>query len=124
MIKDTPIVDLTKPLQTRDGHSVRILCTDRVVEYGDKRTIVALVTAVKHQHLVEYHPDGTYLGSPKHEHPWDLVNVQEKVEGYMHIYYNKDEDKFSGGYLYKTLAEAKRNMPAVEVATIKVEFYK
>lgn len=70
--------DPTKPVRTRDGRPVRILCADRA---GDK-PIVALLLKEGCEYLRSYFADGTYTGVPgyRNQHPLDLVNPPKKTQ--------------------------------------------
>lgn len=70
--------DPTKPVRTRDGRQVRILCTDRA---GDK-PIVALLLKEGCEYLRSYFADGTYTGVPgyRNQHSLDLVNIPKKIQ--------------------------------------------
>lgn len=71
---EKPVLDLTKPVQTRDGRPVRILCTDCP---GDSHPIVGIIgTAV-----CRWSMDGeAVLSNIEWAAPeqWRLVNVPEK----------------------------------------------
>ena len=68
-------LDLTKPVQTRDGRKARILCTDLMSE-GRKYPIMAAVRyhAESFESLYVYTRDGKYLVGVN-EDPRDLINV-------------------------------------------------
>lgn len=74
-------LDLTKPVQTRDGRPVRILCTDRRHSVD---TIVALVVrGDAYEAVVTYAADGSYGIAPSAE---DLINVAERICGWVNLY--------------------------------------
>lgn len=75
--------DLTKPVQTRDGNSVRILCTD--VEDSDF-PVVSLVKRGKSEALYRHTLKGSYYRS--RPDPNDLVNVPVKHQrtGWINCY--------------------------------------
>ncbi len=67
-------LDLTKPVQTRDGRKVRILCTDR---NGSKHPVVGLIDTYGDRKLEMPHTwtsDGKF-NSVEVDHEADLVNV-------------------------------------------------
>ena len=68
-------VDLTKPVQTRDGRKARVLCTDRkhITTYGDW-CVIALITDKDGYESPSYH---TKDGKHHHTPSSDLVNVPE-----------------------------------------------
>lgn len=51
-------VDFTKPIQTRAGHPVRILCTDR--KDNDGYPVVGLVLEGGQEHLKSWTAEGAY----------------------------------------------------------------
>jgi len=72
------MLDLTKPVQTRDGRKVRILCTDKSSGRTDRETkIVALVTSkeLEVEEVLVYFSNGRFLYNSEYKH--DLVNVPE-----------------------------------------------
>ena len=72
--------DPTKPVQTRDGHKARIVCTDR----KGTVSIVALVERYSHENAVYYGSDGRLVGSK--ESRLDLVNIPEVTTKIAHVY--------------------------------------
>lgn len=66
---------------TRDGRSVRIICTDADAE----RRIVALVRSEEGESVCDYYDDGTCSDNSD----WDLLFVTEKKEGWINILRNK-----------------------------------
>jgi hypothetical protein len=91
-------LDLTKPVQTRDGRKVRIVCTDYANTY--KRPIIGLIAGFDdgrfgHEMMQVYALDGTCTTAAQ-----DLVNVPEKR--WLNIYTNNP------GLKYHTSREAAR----------------
>lgn len=71
-------IDVSKPVETREGHPARIIASDVKTEYP----IIAVVKISEHKEVVRaYSKDGTFLmdGSPSKA---DLVNVPEKLTFY------------------------------------------
>lgn len=66
------MLDLNKPVQTRDGRKARIICTDR----DAARPIVALVAVAGREMATARCRDGRI--HPSHSHGGDLVNVPEE----------------------------------------------
>ena len=78
-------LDLTKPVQTRDGRAVRILATD----IKSDAPIVAAIQIFKNDEKVYcYKANGNLLGSI-YENLLDLVNVPETK--WMNVYLDKDK---------------------------------
>lgn len=77
-------LDLTKPVQTREGDPVRIICTDRKGEYP----IVGLVLSDHgdgHEVVRAWPIDGQFYS--KNMQHLDLINVPPKpVKCYTHVY--------------------------------------
>ena len=82
-------LDLSKPVQTRDGKPVRVICVNR--DSGKKgytdRPIIALVSEGEHGESVGLYDQygrtaGGYDDQPS---PYDLVNVPVKKSGWVNI---------------------------------------
>lgn len=84
--------DPTKPVQTRDGHPARIICTDREGPQNNLKNnlnwpIIALVRKRSGCEMaVSYDASGRIGGSQVREHRFDLVNVPERVSRFMYLY--------------------------------------
>lgn len=77
-------LDLTKPVQTRDGRPVRILCAD--ARFGTGYTIVGLIDNGGADTWCSWKPSGFALQDGK-ERNYDLINVPPKpVKYYAHVY--------------------------------------
>ena len=77
--------DPTKPVQTRDGRSARIICTDR---NHHKYTIVALVTNSEEEEEETawfFTKEGVYYGDG-YESFNDLVNVPVRTSKWQNVY--------------------------------------
>jgi hypothetical protein len=80
-------LDLSKPVQTRDGRAVRILCTDAEGDFP----IVGLVkneagtTSMHATSVYSWKICGQYLWNP-HLDDCDLINVPRKAVGYLVVY--------------------------------------
>lgn len=109
-------LDLNKPIKTRDGRDVRIICTDRKSKYF---TIVALITNQYKEDYFSYTKDGEfYYGE---ENSRDLVNVKEKKTGWVNIY-KLDNKQCLIGTIYKTKDEAKFHEDDRIIDTVKIEW--
>lgn len=75
-------LDITKPVQTRDGKPARIVCTDMKGTFP----VVALVTQKSGNEVVNsYDSNGVYhTFSGKSDN--DLVNIPERVERWLNVY--------------------------------------
>lgn len=92
-------LDLTKPVQTRQGSKVTILKTD--VRHP-KFPIIAVVDEGEHQHSISYTAEGKYYTS-YHASSYDLVNVPEVTTQYCNLYSEGDP------CYHDTLEKAERN---------------
>jgi hypothetical protein len=70
-------VDFSKPIQTRDGRKVRVLCQDMNSE--DYRVAAVITDGSGYEHLESYTKDGSFRRDGM-ETGLDLVNVPEVVE--------------------------------------------
>lgn len=105
-------VDFKKPVTTRDGRPVRILCTDRKSE----RSVIALVESKAGDSCWSYLPSGLY--SKDSETPHDLVNPP--VKKYINLF---PRDCSSSYFDSREEAEAsgKASKNAGYIKTIEVE---
>lgn len=83
-------LDLTKPVQTRDGRPVRILCTD--ARLGDYRRVVGLIDNNGFNDVVcVWGQDGTVYSKKIDDAVCGLINVPPKpVKYYTHVYGHPD----------------------------------
>lgn len=76
-------IDFNKPVQTRDGRKVRVLCTDAK---GDE-PIIALVLYINGvEGLHRFGADGGYFAGSDQADELDLVNVPESVVRWGNVY--------------------------------------
>ena len=117
----TKVLDLNKPVQTRDGRKVRILATDRK---GAHYPVLGLLTQADDEETVEsWTLAGEFYSGDTDEA--DLVNVPEKRVLYFNIYPpTSPVYRSAGSYTAnKTRAEADRNAATQDrIACIRVEF--
>jgi hypothetical protein len=85
-------LDLTKPIQTQDGRSVRIICTDK----KGMLPIVALVDIGPRESVRQYDNAGRLHGVI-YRTPQDLVNVPEKHKIWGILFYDKKAKYFWSG---------------------------
>lgn len=101
-----------KPVCTRDGRRVRIICFD--AKRRDEKSIIALVPNKDRpgfEDLIAYPNNGNYYGG--HENDGDLMMLPEKRVGWINI--NKDAS------LFKSREEAERNCTK-DYVPVSVEF--
>jgi hypothetical protein len=66
-------IDFTKPVQTRNGDKVRILCTDAVVDDGEP--VIGLYRRNGCDIVGGWDLSGKWSSDDDYDHPMDLVNV-------------------------------------------------
>ena len=106
-----------KPVCTRDGRNVRIICFD--TKRRDKKSIIALVPnkdRPEFEDLIAYPNNGNYYGG--HENDGDLMMLPERKEGWVNIY------ALNTCYSSKEEAEANidRDYEHEYVRTVKIEW--
>ena len=107
-------LDLTKPVQTRDGRKVRILCTDMDGEYD---SIVGIVMNTNESEQCEsWRPDGHYYDTS--ETNSDLVNVPETRVVWVNMY----PGNFHTLWPAKERADAMQKSDNSREACIRVEY--
>lgn len=104
----------TRKVVTKDGHSVRIICTDAKGQWP----IVALVDYGTDEDIESYYSDGKW--SNREEDRLDLFFTPERREGYVNLY--RHEDGFIAGRVYDTEKEAKDKHNPRYVSTVKVQW--
>ena len=110
----------SRKLVTRDGRKARIVCTDmRCANYP----IVALVL-ISDNHPTEdvwtYTKDGEYEVDKSTRH--DLFFAPEKHEGWINIYEDMGNRKYTGIYDTKAEAEDRLSPEGCYLTTIKIEW--
>lgn len=90
-------LDFTKPVQTRGGYPVRILCTDAQEPYS----VVGIVLV--NNYITSWRPDGTCRNSQAHN------LVQAPQTRWVNLYRNC-EPAVVAGPVHKTEADAKWNL--------------
>lgn len=112
----------TKPIVTRDGDIVRIVCTDRnYKEYP----IVALVLISGMERMCGYTEDGMYLSDRQSSR--DLFFAPEsktKKVGWMNVCKYGDDEHFSlvGSVIHPTREEALKCKSEYSVDTIQIRW--
>ena len=116
-----------KPVCTRDGRSVRIICFDYNGEDRDY-PIVALVSYNKgnncYERILKYTSYGLFNKYEDYEHDNDLMMLPEKKEGWINVYKGFTQP-FASVYprIYKSKEEAINDKPAERrIDTIKIEW--
>lgn len=103
-----------KPVYTRDGREVRIVCFDRNCD----RPIIALIKERNGEILSTCYSDGRCI--KEKETPSDIMLLSEKKEGWVNIY--RTDGVYSTGALFFSEEGAKRSKGGNYVTTIKIEW--
>ena len=75
-------LDITQPLQTRNGMPVTLLA--QFEQYGVKQIAVLITASSNYQHVRTHLIDGKYRPTEiEDEHPWDIVNGPCDYDFYM-----------------------------------------
>ncbi len=95
-------LDLTKPVQTRDGRPVRILANDMKAD----QPVVGVVTNNDGREFVaQWDVSGKFYQRSPHEGPTDLINVPPKpVKYYAHVYRSPESGEPTLGALSRDAA--------------------
>ena len=108
-----------RPIVTRDGRSVRIICADKKSDHP--HPIVGLIDEVHHENVAVYTKDGEYshgIASSR-----DLFFAPEKKEGWIKVYYGKSRcNTFVCNRIFATKEEAEKQKNDNVVAIIKIEW--
>lgn len=109
----------TRPIVTRDGRSVRIVCTDGRYE---NYPIIALVEDEDGKKDVEtYTIEGSSIDG--YEHPCDLFFASEKKEGWIKVYHGKGRyNTFVCNRIFATKEEAEKQKNDNVLAIMKIEW--
>jgi len=110
-------IDFTKPVQTRDGRKVRILCTDR---QGEKPVVGLAAERDGSDSIFAWSADGRHLhGCPN----LDLVQAPEtwEVTGWVNVYQD-GEGSPSFGSIWNTRqdADGSSSIDGVRIACVPV----
>ena len=115
---DEYLKDPSQKVITKDGKSVRIICTDAKQDYP---VIGLLSLDDKSETTVYYKKNGRWLADNQDE--WDLFFAPIKREGWVNIF--KDEDlPFINGDIYESKDKAEEEAIGEPdyIATIKIEW--
>lgn len=114
----------TRPIVTRDGNLVRIICTNRDDENDP---IVALVRYEDGEAVMKYNENGECFWMDKGPCPYDLFFAPEpktKRIGWMNVCKYGDSKHFSlvGGVIHPTRKAALKDTPDYVVDTIQIRW--
>ena len=111
------LVNPSRKIMTKEGKSVRIICTD---VKGASYSVLALVDKGDYEAPTLYTKKGEYsLGT---EGSYDLFFAPEKHEGWVNVY-KSESNRSLGAGIWQTEEEAKKWEGAADyVTTIKIEW--
>lgn len=109
--------DPKKPVETRDGKSARIICTDRIRD----DSIIALVLHSDCERIRTYREDGSYFTDQ--ESGLDLINITKKITRWLNVYMHEDKSDIYTACLWDTedAAITGKVNDASYIKTIKIE---
>lgn len=110
-------IDFTKPLQTRDGRKVQLLCTDKV---GTSYPVVVWLEDIKG--TASYTLEGVNVIGE--ESDIDLMNVPEEVtvDAWVNVYPPiKESTTSTFGFTYNTKENAVKNRADISAVTIHIK---
>lgn len=120
------MIDFNRPLQTKEGNPVRIICTDRKHSYP----VVALVFIVPDvETIVSYTKEGK-VRLDEGDSPLDLENVVETVSQWSNEYEGLVDAEILGNVLHPTLKHAQIAASSIDrrrnklTATLEHRYYK
>lgn len=113
------MLDLNKPVQTRDGRKARIVCTDKKGRYR-------IIACIEHPNLSGVEDCYTYTlegicNESRGKIDIDLINAPEKYVMYINISTSEIGDSYIGG-AYKTRRSADSSDSELRTECIRVEF--
>ena len=103
---------------TRDGHSVRIICTDA---FG-KSPVVGLIKFDDKELVDKFMEDGSWFNNGL-DYERDLFFAPEKKEGWVNLYRKNEDCVITGDLILKTKEEAINCISSEDyVATTHIEW--
>ena len=113
------LADPSRKVVTRDGYSVRIVCTDRISYHKD---IIGLVMIDGSEYIFTWTQQGKT--SPNSDTSNDLFFAPETHEGWINVYRNSDTGHTYAGAVYDSKEDAEKRKESGEnyVTTIKIEW--
>ena len=110
---------------TREGRSVRIVCTNRL---GENYPVIALVNYDGVEKCYSYTTFGKFDGYKNHDCELDLFFAPEKKSGWTNVYKYTFGGTHLGEVIYNSKEEAENNAKVYEtdintyITTIKIEW--
>lgn len=106
-----------KPVCTRDGRKVRIICWDKKGNYP----IVALIQDNENSEHIEYYTENGIFSNGGNDKNRDLMMLPEKKDGWINLCKNNYGDTLAVG-VFPSREEAVSNCPPSYLGTIKIEW--
>ena len=116
---DKYLKNLNRKVITRDGRSVRIVCTNRLDE---NYPVIALVTDGCAERCYSYTTFGKLYAYQNRDCELDLFFAPEKKEKWVNVYEDSNGRNWLGENLYDTEKAAKADPSKSRVATVKIEW--
>ena len=119
---DIKLAKQGKPVCTRDGRKVRIICFDVI---GHRQPIIALVTNFDGKEDIEtYYLNGRFNDDINGISDYDLIMAPEKKTGWINLISAEDGPHVYCAEIYPTEMEAVVDVMDVEdyIATIQIEW--
>lgn len=106
---------------TRDGKSVRIVCTNKL---DNNYPVVALIHDGDCEKCYSYTTFGKLYTYQNRDYELDLFFVTEKHEGWINIYLDTDDSSYVETCIYKSKEEAEENGKKWRcyITTVKIEW--
>lgn len=112
-------LDLTKPTQTQCGWPVRILCTNRK---GFEYPVVGLITNDNgNDEIGSWTSCGRYYCNGDYYKSYDLVNVPQRIRGYVHFYRATNRDGWYVGCFEPSLKDFLPSATNKAVARLRID---
>lgn len=110
----------SRKVVTRDGKNVRILCTDRKLDF--KEVVGLTMNNDGTEGLLSWSKQGKSLSL--NDSSFDLFFASEKHEGWINIYRNDDEDYYKGKIIYSSKEDAikRGEKTPYYITTTKIEW--
>ena len=110
----------TRPIVTRDGHDVRIICTNRIDKTHPVLALLFEDEDRDREEVYQYTSKGEYYSNASSPH--DLCFAPIKKEGWINVYRgNGGHNTFVCNMIFATKEEAQRGKRDI-IATIKIEW--
>ena len=105
-----------RKIVTRDGNSVRIICTDAKYSYP----IVALITQNNYEVTYNFKEDG--FATSYGDSDYDLFFAPIKKEGWINLF--KQNTGINAGFVFNTKEEAEKSAKGLScyITTVKIEW--